>query len=73
MPSCMYRDIVTVTAELLLLITEFTFTEQTTAQRNVCPPWFTPDNKSSTGYLLQLLVEVKCVSRLSHFFTLANV
>ena len=27
----------------------FSFTEQTTTQRDVCPPWFVPDNTSSTG------------------------
>ena len=33
----------------LLLILLCSFTEQTTAQRDVCPSWFVPDNKSSTG------------------------
>ena len=32
-----------------LLILLFSFPEQTTAQRDVCPPWFIPDNTSSTG------------------------
>ena len=27
----------------------FSFTEQATSKRDVCPPWFTPDNRSSTG------------------------
>ena len=27
----------------------FCFTEQTTAQQDVCPPWFIPDNTSITG------------------------
>ena len=27
----------------------FSFTEQTIAQLNVCPPWFIPDNTSCTG------------------------
>ena len=34
---------------LFLVILLFSFTEQTTTQRDVCPPWFTPDNSSSTG------------------------
>ena len=32
-----------------LFIFMFSFTEQTTAQRDVCPPWFIPDNTSITG------------------------
>ena len=32
-----------------LLILLFSFIEQTTAQRDVCPPWFVHDNTSSTG------------------------
>ena len=38
-------------ADLLyfLLIALFSFTVQTTAQQDVCPPWFIPDNRSSTG------------------------
>ena len=32
-----------------LLILLFSFSEQTTAQQDVCPPWFVPDNRSSTG------------------------
>ena len=32
-----------------VLIFLFSFTEQTTAQQDVCPPWFIPDNTSSTG------------------------
>ena len=32
-----------------VLIFLFSFPEQTTAQRDVCPPWFIPDNTSSTG------------------------
>ena len=34
---------------LFLLILLLCFTEQTTAQRDVCPPWFILDNTSSTG------------------------
>ena len=34
---------------MFLFIFTFTLTEQTTAQRDVCPPWFIPDNTSSTG------------------------
>ena len=33
----------------LLLILLYSFTEQTTAQQDVCPSWFVHDNKSSTG------------------------
>ena len=32
-----------------VLIFLFSFTEQTIAQRDVCPPWFIPDNTSCTG------------------------
>ena len=32
-----------------MLIFLFSFTEQTTAQRNICPPWFIPDSRSTTG------------------------
>ena len=32
-----------------MLIFLFSFTEQTIAQRHVCPPWFIPDNTSITG------------------------
>ena len=32
-----------------LLILLFSVTDQTTAQRDVCPPWFILDNTSSTG------------------------
>ena len=44
-----------------LLIFLFSVTEQTTAQRDVFPPWFVPDNRSSTGCSCSSLVaEVKC-------------
>ena len=33
----------------LVVIFLCSFLEQTIAQRNVCPPWFIPDNTSSTG------------------------
>ena len=33
----------------LLSVFVFIFTEQTTAQRDVCPPWFALEEKSSTG------------------------
>ena len=36
--------------QLFLFIFTFSVTEQTTAQRDVCPPWFIPDNTSITGY-----------------------
>ena len=32
-----------------VLVFLFSFTEQTIAQRDVCPPWFIPDNTSITG------------------------
>ena len=32
-----------------LFILLFIFTEQTTARKDVCPPWFVQDNKSATG------------------------
>ena len=37
------------TVSSLLVILLFSFTEQTTTQQDVCPPWFIPDNGSSTG------------------------
>ena len=35
--------------QLFLFIFMFSFTEQTTAQRDIYPPWSTPDNTSITG------------------------
>ena len=37
--------------EIFLLVSLLSFVklEQTTAQQDVCPPWFIPDNRSSTG------------------------
>ena len=32
-----------------LFIFLFTITEQSTAQQDICPPWFIPNNRSSTG------------------------
>ena len=32
-----------------LVLIVFSFTDQTTAQHDVCPPWFVPDNTSRTG------------------------
>ena len=32
-----------------LFIFLFTLAEQSTAQQDICPPWFVPDNRSSTG------------------------
>ena len=44
-----------------LLFTLFSFTEQTTAQRDVCPTWFIPDNRSCTGCsCYDSYREVKC-------------
>ena len=46
-----------------LLIFLFSFTEQATAQRDICPPWFLPDNKSSSGCSCQdSYPAVKCGS-----------
>ena len=36
--------------QIFLFIFMFSFTEQTTAQGDDCPPWFIPDNTSITGY-----------------------
>ena len=36
-----------------LLILLFCVSEETTAQQDVCPPWFIPDNTSSTGCYCQ--------------------
>ena len=45
----------------LLLILLFRFPEQTTAEQEVCPSWFTPDNRSLTGwYQFQYTSEVMC-------------
>ena len=45
----------------LLLILLFCFPEQTTAEQEVCPSWFTPDNTSITGwYQFQYSSEVMC-------------
>ena len=35
--------------QFLLLISLLSFTEQTIAHRDVCPPWFVHDNRSKTG------------------------
>ena len=35
--------------EFFLLINLFSFMEQTTAQQDVCPSWFVPDRRSSSG------------------------
>ena len=44
-----------------LVVLLLSFTEQTTAQRDVCPPWFVPDNRSCTGCSCNSPVaEVKC-------------
>ena len=46
-----------------LLIFLFSLTEQTTAQQDICPPWFIPDNTSSTGCsCLSLYPDVWCGS-----------
>ena len=45
----------------VLLFTLFSFTEQTAAQQDGCPPWFIPDNTSSTGCsCYDSYREVKC-------------
>ena len=44
-----------------LLILLFSFKEQTTAQRDVCPPWSIPDNTSITGCSCQYDdIQVQC-------------
>ena len=47
-----------------LLILLFSLTELTTAQQDVCPPWFVPDNRSRTGCSCHSSdgTEVKCGS-----------
>ena len=45
-----------------LFIFLFSFTEQTTAEQDVCPPWFTPDNTSSSGSSYSSHATVKCGS-----------
>ena len=44
---------------VLLLNLLLSFTVQTTAQQDVCPPWFIPDNSSSTG--------CSCISELHRY------
>ena len=48
-----------------LLLVVFCLTKQTTAQGDVCPPWFIPDNKSSTGCSCTSSLFVKCNSTFS--------
>ena len=44
-----------------VLLFLFSFPEQTTAKQDVCPPWFTPDNTSITGwYHYQYGSKVRC-------------
>ena len=45
-----------------LLIFLFSFPEQTTAEQGVCPPWFTPDNTSSSGSSYSSYAIVRCCS-----------
>ena len=47
---------------LLVLLIILIVTVQSAIQQNVCPPWFIPDNSSSTGCSCQNLYakEVKC-------------
>ena len=56
--------------QFFLFILLLGFTEQTIAQQNVCPPWFVPDNRSTTGCSCRSsLNEIKCGldSPLLHF------
>ena len=48
--------------QFLLLISLLSVMEQTTALRDVCPPWFVHDNKSKTGCSCHgsYSIEVKC-------------
>ena len=56
--------------KFFLLILLFCFTEQTIAQQDVCPIWFVPDNRSTSGCSCHSsLNEIKCGldSPLLHF------
>ena len=45
----------------ILIVLLLSFSEQITAQRDVCPPWFVPDNRSCIGCSCSSPVaEVKC-------------
>ena len=47
--------------QFLLIV--LSFTDQTTAQRDVCPPWFVPDNTTRTGCSCNSYGrDVKCLS-----------
>ena len=47
--------------QFLLIV--LSFTDQTTAQRDVCPPWFVPDNMTRTGCSYNSYGrDVKCLS-----------
>ena len=51
----------------MLIILLSSFTAQTTA-RDVCPPWFVPDNTSSTGCSCNSSSSsIKCASDFHHF------
>ena len=54
-------SIMKVNCFFFLLILLFCFPEQTNAEQEVCPSWFTPDNRSITGlYWYQYGSEVTC-------------
>ena len=59
---------------LCLLVLVFTVTVLSAAQQDVCPPWFIPDNSSSTGCSCALHTRVEsCVVETSHYCRLASV
>ena len=47
---------------VLVIVLFYSSTEQTTTHRDVCPPWFIPDNRSSTGCSCSEYEAVKCGS-----------
>ena len=50
--------------QFVLLIILFSFLEQTISQQDLCPPWFIPDNRSSTGCSCKSSFDaVKCDSQ----------
>ena len=49
MPVDGHKNYIMKTDCFFLLILLFCFSEQPTAQRDTCPPWFIPDNTSNTG------------------------
>ena len=54
-----------------LVIISFSFTEQTTAQWELCPLWFIPDNGPSTGCMLLHKLWFNCPDLGFHYSILA--